>query len=179
MFFNTKIMQLNKISLTIIAFIFTTISISQKIAYVDSKYILSNIPEFTTAQEEIQELSDKWETEIQSLYLDIEKMYKSYKAEKYLLPEKEKKIIEENIINKEKEVREYQKSLFGPNGKLYEKQREKIEPIQEIIYNAIQEFAEKNRYEIIFDKSSELIMLYSNKDLDVSNDILDQLGYNY
>ena len=109
MFLNTKIMQLDKISLTLIAFIFTTISISQKIAYVDSKYILSNIPEFTTAQEEIEELSKKWETEIQSLYLDIEKMYKSYKAEKYLLPENEKKLMEENIINKEKEVREYQK----------------------------------------------------------------------
>ena len=92
MFLNTKIMQLDKISLTLIAFIFTTISISQKIAYVDSKYILSNIPEFTTAQEEIEELSKKWETEIQSLYLDIEKMYKSYKAEKYLLPENEKKV---------------------------------------------------------------------------------------
>ncbi len=153
--------------------------IAQKVAYVDSKYILSNIPEFTTAQEEIEELSKKWEDEIQSLYLDIEKMYKSYQAEKYLLPEKEKKLVEENIIKKEKEVRDYQKSLFGPNGKLYEKQREKIEPIQEIIYNAIQEYAEKNRYKIIFDKSSELIMLYSSEDLDVSNDILDQLGYNY
>ena len=80
---------------------------------------------------------------------------------------------------KEEEAREYQKSLFGPNGKLYTKQREKIEPIQEIIYNAIQEYAQQNKYEIIFDKSSELIMLYSNEDLDISNDILDQLGYNY
>ena len=124
-------MQLNKISLTLIAFIFTTISISQKIAYVDSKYILSNIPEFTTAQEEIQELSDKWETEIQSLYLDIEKMYKSYKAENTFFP-KMKKIIEENIINKEKEVREYQKSLFGPNGKLYEKQRKKLSQFKKL-----------------------------------------------
>jgi len=155
------------------------LSFAQKIAYVDSKFILSNIPEFVTAQEEIEELSEKWEEEIANLYLDIEKMYKAYQAEKYLLPEKEKKVVEENIIQKEQEVREYQKSLFGPNGKLYEKQREKIEPIQEIIFNAIQEYAEKNRYEIIFDKSSELIMLYSNEDLDVSTDILDQLGYNY
>ena len=168
-----------KRSLLIITLFIINFGFSQKVAYVDSKYILSNIPEFTTAQEEIEELSEKWEEEIQNLYLDIEKMYKSYQAEKYLLPEKEKKIVEENIIQKEKEVREYQKSLFGPNGKLYDKQREKIEPIQEIIYKAIQEYAEKNRYEIIFDKSSELIMLYSSEDLDVSNDILDQLGYNY
>ena len=170
---------MKKISLTLITLFLINFCFSQKVAYVDSKYILSNIPEFTSAQEEIEELSQKWEDEIQNLYIDIEKMYQSYKAEKYLLPENEKKIIEENIINKEQEVREYQKSLFGPNGKLYEKQREKIEPIQEIIYNAIKEYAKKNRYEIIFDKSSELIMLYSNEDLDVSNDILDQLGYNY
>ena len=154
-------------------------SYGQKIAYVDSKYILKNIPEFITAQEELEELSQQWEEEIQDLYLDIEKMYKAYQVEKYLLPEKEKKVMEENIISKEEEVRDYQKSLFGPNGKLYTKQREKIEPIQEIIYTAIQEYAQKNRYDIIFDKSSELIMLYSNEDLDVSNDILDQLGYNY
>ena len=152
---------------------------AQKVAYVDSKYILNNIPEFTSAQEEIEDLSKAWEEEIQNLYLEVEKMYKSYQAEKYLLPEKEKKAFEENIISREQEIREYQKSLFGPDGKLYKKQREKIEPIQEIIYNAIQEYAEKNRYEIIFDKSSELIMLYSNEDLDISNDILDQLGYNY
>ena len=168
-----------KKSFILITLFVTNFCFAQKIAYVDSKYILSNIPEFTTAQEEIEELSEKWENEIQNLYLDIEKMYKSYQAEKYLLPEKEKKIMEEAIITKEKEVREYQKSLFGPSGKLYEKQKEKIEPIQEIIYKAIQEYAEKNRYEIIFDKSSELIMLYSSEDLDVSNDILDQLGYNY
>jgi outer membrane protein len=168
-----------KKSLLLITLFIINFCFAQKVAYVDSKYILSNIPEFTASQEEIEELSKKWENEIQNLYLDIEKMYKSYQAEKYLLPEKEKKIMEENIINKEKEVREYQKSLFGPNGKLYEKQREKIEPIQENIYKAIQEYAKKNRYEIIFDKSSELIMLYSNEDLDISNDILDQLGYNY
>ena len=168
-----------KRSLLIITLFIINFGFSQKVAYVDSKYILSNIPEFTTAQEEIEELSKKWEEEIQNLYLDVEKMYKSYQTEKYLLPEKDKKAMEENIIAKEKEVREYQKSLFGPNGKLYEKQREKIEPIQEIIYTAIQEYAEKNRYEIIFDKSSELIMLYSSEDLDISNDILDQLGYNY
>ena len=152
---------------------------SQKIAYVDSQYILNNIPEFITAQEEIEELSERWEEEIQDLYLEIESMYKAYQGEKYLLPENEKKEMEERIINKEQEVRDYQKSLFGPNGKLYDKQREKIQPIQEIIYSAIQEYAQKNRYEIIFDKSSDLIMLYSNEDLDISNDILDQLGYNY
>ena len=130
-----------------IVFLFVFFSIyiceAQKVAYVDSKYILNNIPEFTSAQEEIEDLSKAWEEEIQNLYLEVEKMYKSYQAEKYLLPEKEKKAFEENIISREQEIREYQKSLFGPDGKLYKKQREKIEPIQEIIYNAIQEYAEK------------------------------------
>jgi len=168
---------MKKMLFVLIFIIFVSFSYGQKIAYVDSKYILNNIPEFITAQEEIEELSKKWENEIQDLYLDIEKMYKAYQAEKYLLPEKEKKILEENIIKKEQEVRDYQKSLFGPSGKLYEKQREKIEPIQEIIYNAIQEYAEKNKYEIIFDKSSDLIMLFSSPELNKSDEILEKLGY--
>lgn len=164
---------------TTIFFLAFTLSFSQKIAYVDSEYILNNIPEFVSSQEEIDELSKQWEEDIQAQYLEIERMYQAYQTEKYLLPDDKKKQLEEDIILKEQEVNEYKKNLFGPKGKLYEKQKELIIPIQDLIYNAIQEHAEQNNYDIIFDKSSELIMLYYNEDFNISNEILDQLGYTY
>ena len=162
------------VSLTINTFLF-----SQKISYIDSEYILSKIPEFISSQEEINELSKKWEEDIQSQYSEIERMYQAYQAEKYLLPEDKKRQMEEDIFLKEEEVKIYKQSLFGPNGTLYEKQKELIAPIQDVIFNAIQEFAEQNDYDIIFDKSSDLIMLYYNEEFNVSNQILDQLGYTY
>jgi len=162
------------VSLTINTFLF-----SQKISYIDSEYILSKIPEFISSQEEINELSKKWEEDIQSQYSEVERMYQAYQAEKYLLPEDKKRQMEEDIFLKEEEVKNYKQSLFGPNGTLYEKQKELIAPIQDVIFNAIQEFAEQNDYDIIFDKSSDLIMLYYNEEFNVSNQILDQLGYTY
>jgi len=157
----------------------TTYCVSQKIAYIDSEYILNNIPEFISSQKEITELSEKWEEDIQAEYLEIERMYQAYQTEKYLLPEEKKKQMEEEIILKEEEIKKYKQSLFGPSGELYEKQKELIMPIQDLIYNAIQEYAEQNNYDIIFDKSSDLIILYYNEEFDISNQILDQLGYTY
>ncbi len=171
---------MRKIILTaLILFTCNSFLFSQKIAYIDSEYILSNIPEFISSQEEINELSKKWEEDIQSQYLEVERMYQAYQAEKYLLPEEKKRQMEEDIFTKEEEVKNYKQSLFGPNGSLYEKQKELIAPIQDVIFNAIQEFAEQNDYDIIFDKSSDLIMLYYNEEFNVSNQILDQLGYTY
>ena len=159
--------------------VFVQYGFTQKIAYIDSEYILKNIPEFTSSQEEINELSEKWEKEIQEEYLEIERLYQAYQTEKYLLPEEKKKQMEEGIMDKEEAVQKQKQSLFGPKGKLYEKQKELIMPIQDLIYNAIQEYAEKNDYDIIFDKSSDLIMLYYNEEFNISNQILDQLGYTY
>jgi len=171
---------MKKLIFTLIIYLgFISTATSQKVAYIDSEYILNNIPEFISSQEEINKLSEQWEEEIQEQYLEIERMYKAYQAEKYLLPEDKKKQLEEDIILKEKEVNNYKQNLFGPDGKLYEKQKELIMPIQDIIYNAIQEYAKQNNYDIIFDKSSELIMVYYNEEFNISNQILDQLGYTY
>jgi len=149
----------------------------QNIAYVDSRYILENIPEFNTAQEELNNLSLDWQEEIDILKEDVEKLYRTYQAEQYLLPENKKKDREEMIILKEKEVKSLTKKRFGPNGDLYKKQQELIEPIQDLIYGAIKKFAEESKYDIIFDKSSDLIMLFSDPELDKSQQILEELGY--
>jgi len=150
---------------------------AQNIVYVDSRYILENIPEFNTAQEELSKLSLEWEEEIDLLKSDVEQLYKKYQAEQYLLPEETKRNREEQIIIKEKEIKSLTKERFGPEGDLYKKQEQLIRPIQDLIYKAIANFAEEGKYDIIFDKSSDLIMLFSNPELDKSEEILEKLGY--
>ena len=150
---------------------------SQTIAYVDSQYILENITEFNIVKDELNVMSEEFQKEIDTLKEEIEAMYRTYQAEKYLLPE-DKKIERENlIISKEKGVKALTKRIFGPSGDFYAKQEQLIRPIQDLIYAAIQEFAEESKYDIIFDKSSDLIMLFSDPALDKSDNILEKLGY--
>ena len=150
---------------------------TQSIVYVDSRYILENIPEFNTAQEELSKLSLEWEEELNLLKEEVARLYRKYQAEQYLLPEETKKNREEQIIQKEQEIKLITKQRFGPEGELYEKQDQLIRPIQDLIYKAIANFAEEGKYDIIFDKSSDLIMLFSNNELDKSDEILKKLGY--
>ena len=157
--------------------LFTLLLQAQNIAYVDSRYILENIPEFNSAEEELNNLSLEWQEEIDLLKKDVEKLYRTYQAEQYLLPEEKKKQREEFIISKEKEVKTLTKKRFGPDGDLYIKQQALIQPIQDLIYTAINEFADEAKYDIIFDKSSELIMLFSHPELDKSDEIIKKLGY--
>jgi outer membrane protein len=118
-----------------------------------------------------------WQEEIESKYQEIDVLYRAYQTDKVLLTEKMRQAREDEIIEKEKDVKNLQQKRFGAEGDLYKKQEELIRPIQNQIYNAIQEFAENGKYGIIFDKSSELLMLYSSKNLDKSDKILDLLGY--
>ncbi len=150
---------------------------AQKFAYVDSDYILERIPEYGSAQDQIEKLSLNWQSEIEEVYQEIDLMYKKYQADKILLTQEMKNKRESDIINKEKEAKELQRKRFGPDGDLYKKRQELVKPIQDKIYNAIQDFSNEKRYDIIFDKSSNLIMLFSNPDLDKSDDILKMLNY--
>ena len=150
---------------------------AQKFAYVDSDYILERIPEYGSAQDQIEKLSLNWQSEIEEVYQEIDLMYKKYQADKILLTQEMKNKRESDIINKEKEAKELQRKRFGPDGDLYKKRQELVKPIQDKIYNAIQDFSNEKRYDIIFDKSSNLTMLFSNPDLDKSDDILKMLNY--
>jgi len=150
---------------------------AQKISYVDSDYILERMPEYGSAQDQLEKLSLNWQEEIESIYQQIDQLYKKYQADKVLLTQEMKNKRESEIINKEKDAKELQRKRFGPEGDLYTKRKELIEPIQDKVYNAIEDFSNEKRYDIIFDKSSGLIMLFSNPDLDKSDDILKMLGY--
>lgn len=150
---------------------------AQKYAYVDSKYILENMPEYAKAQKQLDDLSASWQKEVERMYKEIDEMYKSYQNEQVLLTDEMKKKREEEITNREKQVKEYQKSKFGYEGELFKKREELVKPIQDRVYEAIQKMAQSKGYDFVFDKSvSGSPILYSNPALDKSNDILRDLG---
>ena len=150
---------------------------AQKFAYVDTDYILSKMPEFTQAEEQINKYTQEWNSEVQDAYAEVEKMYKDYQSEQVLLTQEMKIKREESIIEKERYVQDLQQKYFGSEGDLYKKRQELIKPIQDRIYDAIQQLAANNKYSIIFDSSSDLIMLFSDPDLDKSDNILKIMGY--
>ncbi len=156
--------------------IITTALQAQKIAYVDTKYILDNIPEYADAQAQIDELSIQWQKEIEDKFAEVEKMYQDYQAQSVLLPEDMKTKKEQEIIDLEREVKDLQRRYFGKDGELFKKRQELVKPIQEKIYNAIQTIAEDYNFGVIFDKAGSLTIMYANPKYDISDDVLDQLG---
>ena len=151
-------------------------SFAQKFGYVDSEFILSKMPAYNAAQKEVDKLSESWQKDIEARYQEIDKMYKSYQAEEVLLTEEMKKKRQNEIVNKEKEVKEYQKSIFGFEGTLFKKRQELIKPVQDEIYEAIEKVAKQKQLQIIFDKSGGLVMLYTNPVHDYTEFVLEALG---
>ena len=150
---------------------------AQKFAYVDTDYILNKIPDFKQAQDKLDALSTDWQKEIENKYADVEKMYRAYQQEEVLLTDNMKEKREEAIVRKENAAKNLQKKYFGPEGSLQTKRKELIKPIQDKIYDAIQNLAADNKYAIVFDSSSDLIMLYKNNNYDKSDKVLDLMGY--
>lgn len=159
-------------------FLFSGISLAQKIGYVDTDYILSHIPEYKAAQAEMDKTSVDWQKEIEAKYAEIDKLYKIYQAESVLLTDDMKKKRENEIINKEKEVKELQKQRFGVDGELFKKRMELVKPIQDKVYSAVKQVAERGGLAFIFDKAGQVSLLYSNSKYDKSEDVLTFMGYN-
>jgi outer membrane protein len=151
---------------------------AQKIGYVDTDYILTSIPEYKAAQGEIDKLSVDWQKEIEAKYTEIDKLYKAYQADAILLTDDMKKKRENEIINKEKEVKELQKQRFGVDGELFKKRQELVKPLQDKIYNAVKQVAEKNGLAIVLDKAGQVSILYANTKYDKSEEVLTAMGYN-
>jgi len=150
---------------------------AQKFAYVDTDYILNKMPEFKQAQDKLDDFSADWQTEIENKYKDVEQMYRAYQQEQVLLTDEMKVKREEAIIEKENDAKNLQQKYFGPTGDLYAKRQELIKPIQDRIHDAIQKLAANSKYQVIFDSSSDLIMLYKNNNLDKSDKVLELMGY--
>lgn len=148
----------------------------QKIVYVDSEYIMANIPEYGDAQEELESLSIKWQNEVKAIYDKVEEMYSKYQTEMLLLSEDQKHAREQAIIAKEQEAKSLQMQYFGSDGQLFQKRTELIQPIQEKIYTAMQEIAQSKNYAFVLDLASGTSVLYASDKNDISDDVLDQLG---
>ncbi len=161
----------------IIAATALTAGMAQKYAFVDSEYILNRIPSYTAAQDQLDKLSEEWQSEIEEMYTQIETMYKNYQTEKVLLSEDMRAKKEEEIVSKEKEAKDLQNKYFGREGSLYTKRQELVKPIQDEIYRAVKEIATEGNFAVIFDTSSGANMLYTNPKYDKSDDVLEKLGY--
>jgi outer membrane protein len=171
------IKSLKKIAVLVVLFFATSIAYSQSFAYVDTEYILENIPDYKDAQGELDKLSIEWQKQLERRYSEIDKMYKNYQAEQILLTEDMKVKREDEIIKKEKAAKEYQKEKFGVDGELFQKRKELVKPVQDKVYKAISDIAGYKKLGVVFDKSSALTMLYTNPKYNISDDVLKKMGY--
>ena len=164
------------ILLLFLTFTAFTSTIAQRFAFVDSDYILKHIPEYAAAQKQLAALSDQWQKEVDNRSLEIDRLYKSYEADQVLMTADMKKRRQAEISDKEKAVKDFQRQKFGPDGELSKKSTALIKPIQERLTKAIQAVAESDNLDMIFDKNSEVIMLYANPRYDKSADVITKLG---
>lgn len=151
-------------------------SYAQRVAYVDVAQILSSMPEYENAQRTLDQTAEKWKQEIETEYTKIEEMYRRYQAEQVLLSDKARQQREDEIIEKEKQVRGMQQKRFGPEGELFKKRQELVKPIQDKVYNAIQEYATEKSLDLVFDKSSGVNIIFANPQYDKTDDVLKKLG---
>ncbi len=149
---------------------------AQRYAVIDSKYILEKLPEYKESQTKLDQFSAQWQQEIEKKQADLDKMYKDYDAEQVMLADNLKKKREDELFNKEKEVRDLQKKRFGFEGDLFKKRQELIKPIQDKVYVAIQKLAVDKSYDFILDKSEGITVIFADPKLDKSDDVLKFLG---
>ncbi len=150
---------------------------AQRFGIVDSEMILSRIPAYGQAQTQLNQLSEKWQAEVEALWTEIDKMEKALEAEKVLLTEEMLAEKETEIEEKKKAARELQRTYFGPEGEVFKKRQQLIRPIQDQIYNAVQDVARRKKLDVVFDKSSDLITLYNSGKSDISEEVLEKIGY--
>ncbi len=150
---------------------------AQKFGFIDSEYILENIPSFNAAQEQLDQLSKQYQKELETMYADVEKMYKDFQAEGVLLSDDMKRKREDVIITREKEYKELQRKYFGPSGELFKKRQSLVQPIQDDLFSAVQELANEGAYAVIFDKAGGTSLFVTNPKFDLSDQVLQKLGY--
>lgn len=173
-FYNMK--SCSRLVLVFTLVFFAIQSNAQKFAYVDSEYVLSQIPKYKSAQLQLNELSAQWQQEVEVKFLEIEKLRKALQVEKVLLTRDMQISREKEIAKKEDAAKKFQQDKFGAEGELFQKKSELIRPIQDKVYDAINKVAKNNGLDFIFDKSGELLMLVSNSKYDRSDEVLEELG---
>lgn len=149
---------------------------AQRYAVIDTKYILDKLPEYKEAQKLLDQFSEQWQQEVDQKQAIMDRMYKEYDAEQVMLSDVLRKKREDELYNKEKELRDLQKKRFGFEGDLFKKRQELIKPIQDRVYNAVQKLAVEKQYDFILDKSEGITVIFADPKLDKSADIIRNLG---
>ena len=150
---------------------------AQKFALIDMEYILKNVPAYERANEQLNQVSKKWQAEVEALNTEAGTMYKNYQNEVVFLSEEQKKKKQEAIMQKEKEASDLKRKYFGPEGELFKKRTSLITPIQDEIYNAVKDISDQRGYSLVVDRSADAGIIYGSPKIDISNEVLQKLGY--
>ena len=150
---------------------------AQKFVLIDMEYILKNIPAYERASEQLNQVSRKWQAEVEALQTEAQNLYKNYQNEAVFLSAEQKTAREEAIVAKEKEAADLKKKYFGPEGELFKKRESLMAPIQEEIYNAVKDICEAKGYSLVLDRASDAGIIFASPKIDISNEVLAKLGY--
>ena len=150
---------------------------AQKFALIDMEYILKNVPAYERANEQLNQVSKKWQAEVEALNTEASTLYKNYQNEVVFLSQEQKKQRQEDIMAKEKEASDLKKKYFGPEGELFKKRESLMTPIQDEIYNAVKDIADQRGYSLVVDRSANAGIIFGSPKIDISNEVLQKLGY--
>ena len=168
---------MKKVFLIIVVAMTAMAANAQKFALLDMEYILKNIPAYERATEQLNQVSKKWQAEVDALTTEAQTMYKNYQNEVVFLSKEQKKAKQDSIMAKEREASELKKKYFGPEGELYKKRTSLMTPIQEEIYNAVKDICELRGYQLVIDRASDNGIIYGSPKIDISAEVLSKLGY--
>lgn len=168
---------MKKILFTALFAVMAITASAQKFALMDMEYVLKNIPAYERANEQLNQVSKKWQAEVEALNTEASTMYKNYQNEMVFLSQEQKKAKQEEIMKKEKEASDLKRKYFGPEGELFKKRESLMSPIQEEIYNAVKEVSELRGYSLVIDRASDAGIIYGSPKIDISNEVLQKLGY--
>lgn len=154
-----------------------TSAAAQKFALVDMEYILKNIPAYERANEQLNQVSKKWQAEVEAITTEAQTLYKTYQNEVVFLSQEQKKAKQDAIVAKEKEAADLKKKYFGPDGELYKKRTALMNPIQDEIYNAVKDVADMRGYQLVLDRASDTGIIFGSPKIDISSEVLRKLGY--
>ena len=150
---------------------------AQKFALIDMEYILKNIPSYEMANEQLNQVSKKWQAEVDAKKQEAENLYKSYQSEMVFLSAEQKQTKENEVIAKEQESQELKRKYFGSEGELFKKRQSLMKPIQDEIYEAVKDISEKSGYQAVVDRASAMSIIFASPKIDISNEVLSKLGY--
>ncbi len=168
---------MKKMLLTAMASIFALTMNAQKFALVDMDYILRNIPAYERANEQLSQVSKKWQAEVEALTTEAQTMYKNYQNEVVFLSQEQKKARQDAIMEREKQAAELKRKYFGPEGELFKKRTSLMSPIQDEIYNAVKDISDLRGYQLVLDRASDAGIVFASPKVDISDEVLQKLGY--